>query len=183
MQIVGGIFFKRKSASTQPADKSRLPIGTLSFQSCQNPPCLSSLSYFERFDTSSRKPTFSRSLSEPSAEVRQRQSAGGPSTPKKKKTDRKPFKKDLHNNVQKPSFVCVLLFSCGAFFSVSPFTQNLCFGFAVTLCDNPRSVRGVCAVHKVAQMAPAFFFAEHQKESGSGGGGGRFPQDLCVCNQ
>ena len=64
--------------------KSRSQIGTLLFQSCQNPPCLSSLSYFERFDTSSRKPTFSRSLDEPSAEVRQRQSAGGPRTPKKK---------------------------------------------------------------------------------------------------
>ena len=64
--------------------KSRSQIETLLFQSCQNPPCLSSLSYFELFDTSSRKPTFSRSLSEPSAEVRQRQSAGGPRTPKKK---------------------------------------------------------------------------------------------------
>ena len=101
--------------------KSRSQIGTLLFQSCQNPPCLSSLSYFERFDTSSRKPTFSRSLDEPSAEVRQRQSAGGPSTPKKKeKTTRKPFTKDLHNNgVQKSSSVFVLLFFCGAFFRLA----------------------------------------------------------------
>ena len=78
--------------------KSRSQIGTLLFQSCQNPPSLFSPSYFVRFDTSSRKPTFSRSLSEPSAEVRQRQSAGGPSTQKKEKTTRKSFTEDLHNN-------------------------------------------------------------------------------------
>ena len=75
----------------------------------------------------------------------------------------KSFKKDFHNNdVQKPSSVFVLLFPCGAF-SVSPFTRNLCFGFAVTLCDNARSVRGVCAVHKLAQMPPAFFLLSIRK--------------------
>ena len=51
----------------------------------------------------------------------------------------------------------VLLFICGAF-SVSPFTRHLCFGFAVTLSDNARCVRGVCAARKLAQMAPAIFF-------------------------
>ena len=95
--------------------KSRSQIGILLFQNCQNPPSLFSPSYFVRFDTSSRKPTFSRSLSEPSAEVRQRQSAGGPSTPKKKGSivnlSRKTFTATFRSRVSF-SYCCFLATRC-----------------------------------------------------------------------
>ena len=131
--------FLQKKIRQHPTCRQKPITDRNSFVSELSKTPLSSFSFFfVRFDTSSRKPFFSRSLSEPSAEVRQRQSAGGPSTPKKKRKARKAFTKDFHNNgVQKPSTVFVLLCACDAF-SVSPFTRNLCFGFAVTLCDNAR---------------------------------------------